>query len=274
MKTTSTKTSKLGIVLSGGGVRALAHAGFIKALIEHGITPDYLSGTSGGALVATLYASGYHPDEMLAFFKETPLFSFSLVALKKPGLIDSAKYDLLFRRFFTKDTFEALHIPTTIAATNITSGTLEYFNSGELIKPLVASSALPPYFSPVEMHGELYSDGGVLNNFPVEPLEAHCDVILGSFVNPVTPIEKNDLSTTLKLLQRVYHISMDANYNEKFTKCDYVFMAPNIQKIGILDTKMLDKAFETGYQHALDEMETIQKRITNACSDISKINSI
>ncbi|GLB48454.1 patatin-like phospholipase family protein [Neptunitalea lumnitzerae] len=251
----------IGLVLSGGGVRALAHAGFIKALLEHQIKPTHLSGTSGGALIATLYATGYHPDEMLAFFKETPLFSFSLVALKKPGLIDSEKYDRLFRKFFHTDTFEALKIPTTIAVTNITSGKLEYFNKGELIKPLVASAALPPYFSPVEMNGELYADGGMLNNFPTEPLESCCDVTLGSFVNPVGRIEKQDINSTLKLLQRVYHISMDANYYEKFQKCQYVFMAPNIHKVGILDVKMLDKAFQIGYEHAQAEIGIIKKII-------------
>lgn len=251
--------TKLGLVLSGGGVRALAHAGFLKALLENGIKPDYLSGTSGGALVASLYASGYAPEDMLAFFKETPIFGFSLFALKKPGIIDSEKYDSLFRKFFTQSTFEELNLPITVAVTNITSGTLEYFNSGELIKPLVASSAVPPYFSPVEMNGELYSDGGVLNNFPTEPLENKCDMLLGSFVNPVTPIEKSDITTTIKLLQRVYHISMDANYYEKFKKCNYVFTAPNIHKIGLLDVKMLDKAFDIGYLHAQNEMNVITR---------------
>ncbi|GLB52625.1 hypothetical protein NBRC110019_16650 [Neptunitalea chrysea] len=66
----------IGLVLSGGGVHALAHAGFLKALIENGIQPTHLSGTSGGTLIAALYATGYQPDEMLAFFKKTPLFSF------------------------------------------------------------------------------------------------------------------------------------------------------------------------------------------------------
>ena len=74
---------KLGLVFSGGGVRALAHAGLLKALEEQGIHPAAISGTSGGALVGGLYACGVTPDEMLEFFRKTPVFKWSMVTFKK-----------------------------------------------------------------------------------------------------------------------------------------------------------------------------------------------
>ncbi|ETN94581.1 patatin-like phospholipase family protein [Zhouia amylolytica] len=248
---------KIGIVLSGGGVKALAHVGFLKALKEHGIEPAAMSGTSGGALVAALYASGYDHEEMISFFKETPVFKFSLFAMNKPGIMDSAKYHHIFKKYFKAINFEELEIPLTVTATNITTGRAEFFNSGELIRPLIASSALPPYFSPIEINGDLYSDGGILNNFPIAPLRKDCEVILGSFVNPIRKVEKSEVNTTLKLIQRVYHIGLDANYYNKFKSCNYVFLPENIDKISVLDTKMIDKAFTMGYEHALKEMNVI-----------------
>lgn len=259
-KKKSAKEEKtFGMVFSGGGIRALAHAGLLKALTEQGLQPDRLSGTSGGALIAALYASGYHPDEMLAFFKETPVFGFNLFAIGKPGLIDSEKYQNLFKKFFIKETFEELNIPVTVTATNLNTGKLEFFDSGNLINPLLASCALPPYFSPVTINGQLYSDGGLLNNFPYEPVCNQCDITIGSFVNPVTPVENKDINNTLKLLQRVISIGMDANYYRQFKKCHYVFLPPDIHTVGILDTKMLDKAFDIGYRHAQHEMNKIME---------------
>ena len=82
---------KIGLVFSGGGVRALAHAGLLKALEEKGLRPSIISGTSGGALIGGLYACGIAPDDMLSFFKETPVFKWSMLTFKKVGLVDSSK---------------------------------------------------------------------------------------------------------------------------------------------------------------------------------------
>lgn len=255
---------KIGLALSGGGVKALAHAGFLKVLLENGIAPHVLSGTSGGALVAALYAQGYQPDEMPKFFKETPMFKFSLFALNKPGIMDSEKYSSIFKNYFKAETFEQLNLPITITATNISTGKLQYFSKGELIKPLIASSALPPYFSPIEIEGELFSDGGILNNFPTEPLKKKCDLLLGSFVNPVNPIEKKDVNNTLKYISRVYHVGMDAAYYRKFKSCNYVFLPPEIDKIGLLDTKMIDKAYQIGYDHATSEIKKVLEEVESS----------
>lgn len=252
---------KIGLVLSGGGVRSLGHVGFIKALLEEGIVPDGVSGTSGGALVAALYAYGYSIDEMLEFFNKTPLLSISLYTFNKPGLMDSEKYYSHFKKFFPEDNFNALKYPTYITATNLLSGKLDYFSRGELINPLIASSALPPIFSPVEINNSLYSDGGILNNFPIEPLEGNFEKIIGSFVNPLKPTAKESINSTIKLIYRVYHIGLDANDITKFSKCNFVLSPEELSNINVLDRSLVKKAFNIGYNHAKKEMSQITKAL-------------
>ncbi|NQW35624.1 MAG: patatin-like phospholipase family protein [Flavobacteriales bacterium] len=247
----------LGIVLSGGGVRALAHIGLLQALKENNIHPEIIAGTSGGALVGALYAAGYDTKTMLQFFNETPLFKFSLYSLNKPGIMDTDKYSVFFDKYFKEDSFEALKKPIYVTATNILNGQLEFFHKGQLIKPLLASAALPPIFSPIEIGDNLYSDGGIINNFPIEPLRFSCNKVIGSFVNPLTKIDKLEVKSTMALIQRVYHIGLDAKDLIKFHQCNYVFSPPDISNIGIFDSKAVTKSYEFGYQHAIEEMPKI-----------------
>ena len=121
---------------------------------------------------------------MLDFFKKTPVFKWSMLTFKKIGLVDSGKYTKFFQKYFKYPTFEDLRIPLSVAATNLLTGKVKYFSEGELIQPLIASSALPPYFSPVKIGDGLYSDGGLLDNLPIEPIRKRCEVIIGSFIKP------------------------------------------------------------------------------------------
>ena len=251
---------EIGLVLSGGGVRAIAHIGLIKALLENNIVPTQVSGTSAGAMVCALYAAGLSTNEMLNFFKETPLLKFSLYAINKPGIMDSDKYATYFDKYFPNNTFESLKYPLTITATNLITGKLDYFNKGELIKPIIASSALPPIFSPIEINGSFYSDGGILNNFPIEPLIS-CNKIIGSFLNPVNKIDISEINNSFKLLYRVYHIGLDAPNTKKFKKCNYVFFPSEIDKIGVLDSTGIDNAYNLGYEQAILEMAKIKKAL-------------
>ena len=250
------------LALSGGGVRALAHAGLLKALEQYKFRPVAISGTSGGALVGALYASGIAPEEIKDFFKQTPLFRFSMLSFGKMGLIDSNKYPALFEKYLSCHTFEQLYIPITVVATNLLDGKVAYFSKGDLIAPLIASSALPPYFSPVKIDNGIYCDGGLLNNFPIEPLRGKCDVLIGSFINPLESVEEKDLSNPIKFFQRICNVIMDGSYEKKFKKCDFVFLQ-ELSNIGVLDTKQIDAAFEYGYQQALSMMTTLKNCIAN-----------
>ena len=102
---------------------------------------------------------------MLSFFKEAPLFKYNYFSITKPGLIDTERYYDLLKGFLLHDSFEELQLPLHVAATNLLDGRLKEFNSGELIKPLLASASLTPVFSPVMIDKKLYADGGILSNF-------------------------------------------------------------------------------------------------------------
>ena len=108
-----------GIVLSGGGVRGLAHIGVIKALEENGIYPTYITGASAGAIVGTFYAAGYPCEEILDFFHSTSMFSINNYTYRKPGLLDTDKFYKIFKKYFPEDRFEALKKSLYISATDI-----------------------------------------------------------------------------------------------------------------------------------------------------------
>ena len=249
----------IGLVLSGGGIRGMAHIGLIKAMEAQGIVAHRISGTSVGALVGGLYAKGSSVEEMLNFFRETPLFQYSLFAINKPGLIATERYVPIFRKFFPQDSFEALKIPLLVVATNLMSGTEKVFSKGPLIPTLLASAALPPVFSPVEIDGHFYADGGIMNNFPKEHLEKDSDFIIGSNVSITFPLEKKDLRNPIQLAQRVTSLMVHASNHEKLRTCDLFIEPMDLEKIGVLDKKGIEKAFTIGYDQASRAIELFLK---------------
>lgn len=249
----------IGLVLSGGGVRGMAHVGLLKAMHEFGIKAQIVTGSSVGALVGALYAKGYSNDEMLQFFKTTPLFNYQFLTIAKAGFIDTDKYIKLFKEYFPEDNFSELEKELHIVATNIQDGNEEFFTSGELIRPLLASAALPPVFSPVELNGQLYADGGIMNNFPMEPLIDKCDFIIGSNVSIVSKLEKKDLKNSLQLTGRVTGLMIYASSKKKLNSCNLLFESPDLEQIGMLDRKAIEKAFSIGYDNASRQLEKLNK---------------
>ena len=149
---------RLGMVLSGGGSRGLAHMGVLKALTEEGIEPDCIAATSAGAIVAALYAAGYDADEVLHFFATLHPYRISKLALRKPGIIDTEKSVADFLAYLPDDSFEALGKRLFLTATDLVGARLEIFSSGPLIRVILASSSAPMIFTPTEIDGRWYSD--------------------------------------------------------------------------------------------------------------------
>ncbi|MEO8198457.1 MAG: patatin-like phospholipase family protein [Thermoanaerobaculia bacterium] len=249
---------KLGIVLSGGGSRGLAHAGVLRALAENGIEPDCIAGTSAGALVGALYASGRGTDEILRFFADVNPFRISRLAMNKPGVIDSEKLLGAFGQWYPEDSFSALGKPLFVTGTDLVSGRLEVWSSGPLVRPLLASSTVPFVLSPTRVDGRNFVDGGIVNNFPVEPLFGLCDAILGVYATPLSAPAEGDLQSTFAVMRRSLEIGMYHASKRKFQHADLVLSPPGLTGFDTFDLRRHVEIVEIGYRAALDQMEAIR----------------
>jgi len=252
---------RLGIVLSGGGSRGLAHAGVLRALVEDGIEPDCVSGTSSGAIIGALYAAGHSAAEMLRFFEVANPFRLSRLALGKPGFIDGEKIAADFKQWLPDDSFEALHKPLFVTATDLVAGRLEIFSSGPLVRTLIASSAVPFVFSPTAIGDRLFADGGIVDNFPIEPLIGLCDKILGVYATPLREPLPNELDSTFAVSQRALEIGMYNASKRKFHQADYLLCPAELSLYSTFDTKRHAEIAAIGYRAARESMAEIRAHL-------------
>lgn len=246
------RNGKLGLVLSGGGVRGVAHIGVIKALLEHKIEPEVVSGSSAGAVVGALYCNGYSPDQMLEFFKITPLFQINKFAFSKPGFIDTDKFYVDFEKYFEHNNFKGLKKKLFITTVDLCDGVIKVFESGKLIKPLLASSAFPGLFSPVEIDHGLYADGGILDNFPTAPLLDTCETLIGVYASPLNKIAPNGLKYSVNVLERAIRINYSKRSLAKFRHCKLMIKPEKLVKFGLLDIGKIEEIYHIGYESAID----------------------
>ena len=246
-----------GLVLSGGGVRGVAHIGAIKALEQHGIIPTHIAGTSAGAIVGALYANGNGWQEILDFFKTVQIFKIDNFARNKPGFINTEKLYDSFKNILIKDDFSVLKKSLHITATNILDGSLKVFTDGELIKPILASAAFPGVFTPIQIGEEYFVDGGTLNNFPVDLIVPQCEKIIGVYVNPFEKLNINDLKHSYHVLERAFRIKTAHDSIAKFKDCDIVICPKELKEVGTFSMKDIDAAFELGYEAAMAELSKI-----------------
>lgn len=251
----------LGIVLSGGSIRGSAHVGFFKRLREIDETPSIISGSSAGAMVGAFRAAGKTEEEMMDFFRNTPLFRYNSINPLKPGIFNTEKYESAFHGFLPP-TFEELEIPLIIATTNMEEGKAEYFSSGDLYKPLLASCAIPFVFAPIEINGCLHVDGGVLDNFPVQPLVGKCERIIGSFLGCPGPVDRKAINSKIKITSRANELLMYAASSLKFPMTDLTMEHP-LSSYSYFDQKQMEEIYQVGYDFCRKELhrDTIVKYI-------------
>ena len=259
----------IGLVLSGGGVRGIAHIGAIKALREYGIEPDVVSGSSAGAVVGALYCMGYTPEQMFEFFTLTPLFRLNKFAFLKPGFIDTDKFYTDFKKFFGADDFSELKKQLYVTTVDLCHGKLKVFSDGQLIKPLLASSAFPGLFSPVSIDETLYGDGGILDNFPTDPIKRRCANIIGVYASPLSKIEPAGLKHSINVLERAIRINYSKRSRKKFQDCNLMISPLELVNYGLLDVGKMDEIYQIGYRCTLEvlsrsqELEQLQVNIRN-----------
>ena len=248
---------KIGLVLSGGGARGFAHLGFLKVLDELHLQPAAISGVSSGAIFGALYSYGRKPDEILELAKKSSYFGVSNFLWRKEGLFSMENIRKILLELIPENSFESLQIPLYINATDLLHNKTIYFSSGELIDPIIASASFPVLFEPVPIENSKFVDGGLLDNFPVEPLVDTCDKIIGSHVNRLGPIRDINIkfSKTL-MIERCFQLAIANSVYSKVNKCD-IFIEPQLSGFGLFRMRNMERIFEIGYQATLKEKDNI-----------------
>lgn len=250
----SAKKYGTGVILSGGGARGFAHAGILKAINEAGIYPEVISGVSAGAIVGALYADGYTPDEILNIFsRQKSFFKFVKMTVPHKGMFRTVGLRENLEKNLRAKKFSELKIPLFVAATNLNKARVEYFHEGEIVRSVLASSAIPVLFEPVEIEGDQYVDGGVIDNFPVKPVREDCRKLVGISLNPLHPEE--DINSLFKIAERTFHLSVSSNIDQKIRMCDMVFEPEQLGSYGLLDASKGMEMFRMGYETASEYLK-------------------
>jgi NTE family protein len=251
---------KIGLVLSGGGARGIAHLGVLKALSEQGICISRISGTSAGAIVGALFGSGYTPDDALKLMETEGFLRHLRPAWSKMGLlrIDSALDQ--YRKYMPDDTFEGLQIPMSVAAVDLMAGEVVYFESGELVRPVLASSCLPGIFEPMLINKRQYIDGGALNNMPIEPLEGKVDIVIGSHCNSLT--WNRPVTSMRGVIERAIILAVQTKTRERIARCNAVIEPPELARFSTSDLHRAREIFRIGYKHTHSMAKEIDKTLS------------
>lgn len=244
----------IGLTLSGGGMRGIAHIAVLKALEEYDLKPQIISGTSAGSIIAAFYSLGKTPDEMMEIVRQTTFFSRSYLRLSKNGIFSSNFILKLFKDHFPENDFKILKIPIYIAATEMTHGIVDFFSEGELFTPLLASSSVPFVLSPVKIGEKVYVDGGVLDNLPIEPIIDKCDFLIASHVNSISYDSLQNMSL-MKEFDRILHLAIAKSVYSKAKSCDIFLDPPKMTKFSLFNKRLLDVMFQEVYEYTCNELE-------------------
>ena len=240
---------KTGLVLSGGGSRGFAHLGAIKALAEKGIKPDIISGTSAGTVAGSLIADGHSPEEIFEQQTQKKFLAYTNFNYFRKGLLNFKNLRKVLAEVYTVKNIEDLQIPFYACAANLNEGKAEYFNSGNLIDVVTASSSVPFLFKPVEINGITYTDGGLIDNLPIKPLLGQCEKII--CVNLIHLKYKQEFKKTKQIFGRIFDVLTYHNQKTYISECDVLIEPPAIYAQPYFSNKNARKVFEIGYDYVM-----------------------
>jgi len=166
-------SKNINLVLSGGGARGIAHIGVIEELKKQGFIIKSISGTSMGALIGAVYASGKLSEfkKWLFTLNKMDVFKMMDFTLSKQGFIKGDKIFDKMSEFISDVNIEDLELPLAISATNISTNSEVVFKTGDLFDAVRASISIPTVFTPVYKNNDIIIDGGVINNLPISNIE-------------------------------------------------------------------------------------------------------
>ena len=291
--TTSTFSQKVALVLSGGGAKAFAHIGVLRALEENGIPVDYVVANSIGSVIGGLYASGYSPEEIEEMLSDPRLYIFKQGDTKNEQYLfqssgDNAsivripfsvekgfqvrlpfnvyniqEFDYLLMEYLARPTaaagydFDSLMIPFRCVATDIDSSRMLVLKNGDLAKAVRASMTFPFFIRPIKLDDKLLFDGGMYDNFPVNTAESvfRPDFIIGSKAvdNYLSPDEDNILSQLTSMLMKKTDFNIDSVRG--------LLIEVKSGNENIFNYHEIDRYIDSGYIAAMRKIPLLKEKI-------------
>ena len=271
---------KIGVVLSGGGAKGIAHIGILKAMEEEGLYPDYIAGTSMGSIIGGLYATGYSADQLDSIvreinwdlilsnnipldyisFQEKVYYNRYLVEfpiengkLTLPsGMIEGQALSQVLTYYtwpsMKYESFDDFPIPFRCVATDVSTGDPIVFKSGSLSEAMRASMAIPTAFTAADLDTTLAVDGGVVNNFPVEELfKMGADIVIGVNVSDEGLVNAKKLGTMTGILMQIAMTPSLKRVQEQIAMCD-IYIKPDLKNYGTASFSNYKEILELGYK--------------------------
>lgn len=241
--------NKIGITLSGGGFRGMAHLGILQYLKELEVQLHAVSGASAGSLVGAFVAAGFSPLEIKDIAKNEKFFSYNDLSIGNGGLFSADVFEKIIKKYIPHDSFEGLKMPLYVAVTDLTNAELLIFNQGSLSFAVKSSCCFPLVFHPVVYKGNRYlCDGGLMNNFPVDQIAATCNKCIGININPIDKIEGK--LGYKEIVQRIIRIGTSTIKDDSRSKCDIFLQPEAINKYTTFDTGKIEEIYQVGYEYA------------------------
>lgn len=280
---------KIGLALSGGGIRGIAHAGAMKALEENDIKPDVIGGTSSGSMVAALYAIGYSPYYIYILFKryadDLSKLNASTIASGVGNFIVNKKVSInglktgesleeMYNKLASKkgiNQISQIKMPIIIPAVDIANSKEYIFSSVEmndkkyisditLGKAVRASSSFPLVFCPCIFKDHIFVDGGALDNIPaIEVRKLGADKVI-SIRFESDPVNKD--SNVMDIGMKVIDIMGNKVSEESLSSSDYIITIPS-DGTGLLEAKKIDYCYKSGYNTVMKNIDEIKKSLEN-----------
>lgn len=297
---------KVGLVLSGGGAKGFAHIGVLKVLDSLNIKVDYIAGTSMGAIIGSLYASGYTGKQLDSIFRNLDFddvindnipraaktfyerensekyavnLPFEKFKVKLPSALSRGQnvYNLLSKLMLNVSEvhdFTELPIPFFCMATNIETGESVLLDKGNLPQAVAASGALPSLFQPVIIGDKVLIDGGVTNNYPIDELRAKgMDVIIGVDVQDGLA-KREDLISAPEILLQINNYRTISDMKKKALKTD-IYIKPDISKFSVLSFSEgvnIINSGETAALKKLHDLSLLPKRAKKPKLNIEEVS--
>lgn len=284
------KKPKIGLVLSGGGAKGFAHIGVLKVLEEAGVKIDYIGGTSMGAVIGGLYASGYNATQIDSIFQATDfnelindfiprssrnfyerrndelyalILPYNKFKIGIPEALSKGMYNYNLLSRITRNVrhikdFNQLPIPFLCIGTNIETGEEVLLNKGNLAQAMIASSAFPSLFSPVEIDGKILVDGGVVNNYPIEEVrKLGADIIIGVDVQNDL-YDRTQLKDATKILVQITNLQSIERMKKNVINTD-IYIKPDVTQYGVISFDKGNEIIRKGEEATFAVYEQLKK---------------